>query len=339
MRLAVVASAHGYGHAARCVALADALADVSHDVVIFSAAPASVTGPRHPTVPWTVDVGLAQPHPLREDLPGTLAALDERCAPSRVDALSVRLAGFDGVVVDIAPPALEAARRARVAAVAVGNFDWAWIYAHYPPLSDWGARFRSWQAGAPAVQLWPGPPLGGFSRVVPGGLLARHIAPARPPVAGKLVLVGFGGFGMEGVADCLPVIPGVTWVITPPLPAVAREDVLWVPEAPFSALLAGADLVLTKPGYGMFGETEVAGVPVAFVPRGAFPEAPWLEAAMRARGDVEVAAVPGVDSPMRVREAVSCAVAEALDRGRRPGRHPDNAAIASAVVELLRTSA
>jgi hypothetical protein len=42
---------------------------------------------------------------------------------------------------------------------------------------------------------------------------------------------------------------------------------------------------------------------------------------------------------MRVREAVSCAVAEALDRGRRPGRHPDNAAIASAVVELLRTSA
>ncbi|MCB9761517.1 MAG: hypothetical protein H6739_16860 [Alphaproteobacteria bacterium] len=286
-RLAIVCSAHGFGHLTRQLAVAERLRALGVEPTIFTAAPRVVvegTLPGARVVPWTADVGVAQADSVTEDVPRTRALLAERCADGRIDALARALSGFERVVVDTAPPALEAARRAGVEAVAVGNFDWAWIYGRYPALADWAERFAIWQAPHRAAQLWPGPGMRGFAEVRRFGLIGRR----RPAVrlAPRAALVSFGGFGLADLDARLPRIDGLTWVLAPPMPPLERPDAVHAPpDVPYPALVAGADVVLTKPGYGIFAEAALAGTRLIWIPRGAFPEAPWLEEAMRARGD------------------------------------------------------
>lgn len=287
--MALVCSAHGFGHVGRQLALAEALLDGGAEVDLWTAAPPEVVRSDVPgagVVPWTVDVGIVQRDSRSEDVAATVARAEALADDARVDALAAALRGYDRVVVDVAPAGLEAARRARVPAVAVGNFDWPWIYAHYPVLRGLSRRLAAWQAPHPGWSLGPGPGLRGFASVRPFGWLGRR-RPARR-VAERAVLVAFGGLGLADVEAWLPRLDGVTWVLAAPMPAVDRPDVVRVEGGSFPALVAGADVVLTKPGYGLLAEAALAGTRLVWIDRGAFPEAPWLEAAMRARGDRKV---------------------------------------------------
>jgi hypothetical protein len=291
MRLAIVCSAHGFGHLGRQLSLSDFWRSQRVDATFFTAVPSETVHSWQPTasvVRWTVDVGLSQPDSLQEDLEKTLILLEERCSDARIDALSKELRAFDRVLVDIAPAGLEAARRADRKALAVGNFDWAWIYRHYPQLHSWAERFSDWQAPHPALSLWPGPGLSGFLEVQEGGLLARRSENPWPGLPGRTVLVCFGGFGLKQIDTLLPVLPGVTWVLAPPMPRLHRPDCIFVDDLAFPALIAGADAVFTKPGYGILGECLRAGTPMVWAPRGAFPEAPSLVEILRSRGDESI---------------------------------------------------
>lgn len=329
MRVALVCSAHGFGHVARQLATGAALRARGVEPTFFTAAPADVVEADLPgvsRVAWAVDVGIAQRDSLTEDVDATLARLEERCGETAIDALAAALSGYDRVLVDVAPAALEAARRAGVPALAVGNFDWAWIYRHYPALRGWADRFAAWQAPHPAIALAPGPGMRGFAQVERVGWLGRRRPPATLPGEGRRVLVCFGGFGLADVDALLPHVPGVTWVLAPPMPRLARPDARYAEDVPFPALVAGADAVLTKPGYGILVECARAGTPIAWLDRGAFPEAPSLEAAMRARGDAKAdAATP---------EAVAEAVTTVLSRARPSPVETDAAEVLAAM--LLR---
>ena len=54
------------------------------------------------------------------------------------------------------------------------------------------------------------------------------------------------------------------------------------------ALVAGADAVFTKPGYGILAEASLSATRLVWLDRGAWPEAPYLELAMWERGDIKV---------------------------------------------------
>ncbi|MFZ5481180.1 MAG: hypothetical protein ACOZNI_30760 [Myxococcota bacterium] len=297
MRIALVCTAHGFGHLTRQLAIGRELVARRASPTVFTAA--TLVEDPLPRVTWAVDVGLAQRDSLREDLDRTRVLLEERCSERAIDAIAAALAPYDVVVADTAPTALEAARRAGVRAVAVGNFDWAWIYGHYPALADWATRFAAWQAPHEGLELWPGPGLRGFRHVERVGLVARPGAGER--VAGR-VLVSFGGFGLDGLADWLPRIAGVRWLLAPPMPRIEREDCDWAEGVRFPDLVARAQVVLTKPGYGIFAECAAAGTRIVWLDRGSFPEAPFMEAAMLARGDVKVV---GRDVSTAIREALA----------------------------------
>jgi UDP:flavonoid glycosyltransferase YjiC (YdhE family) len=284
VRIAHLCSAHGFGHLTRQLAVAEELRGMGAEPVLFTAAPASVVEeylPGTAVVPWRIDVGICQPDSLTEDIPATLTALEAACSEARIDALADALRGFDRAVVDIAPVAMEAARRAGVPVIAAGNFDWPWIYRHYPALHGFADRLAAMQAPHRALFLTPGPGLFGFHDVTTLPLVGRRRPAA--PLPPRTVLVSFGGFGLDAVADVLPEIPGVTWATSPPMLDLDRPDSLHL-DAPYPALVAGADAVLTKPGYGIHAECALAGTPMVWVERGAFPEAPHLIAAMSQRG-------------------------------------------------------
>jgi len=308
VRVAVIASAHGFGHVGRQLAVVEALLLRGHAVRLYTAAPAGLLkirgdqDGRLEVVPWRVDVGLVQSDSLSHDLDATRTRWVE--AVGRIDALAEDLRGCDRALVDIAPTGLEACRRAGVPALAVGNFDWAWIYEHYAPLREFVPQMRAWQAPHRGLALNPGPGLHGFSAVrwlqdplarldVPADEGALRI-PGGPPSrsaslgSGKRVLVAFGGLGLADVEGWLPRVAGVTWVVAPPLARVDREDIAYVEGIPFVRLLAAVDAVLTKPGYGVVAEATLCGTRLCWVDRGEFPEAPYLEAVMYARGDVKV---------------------------------------------------
>lgn len=317
MRLALVASAHGFGHTTRLLSLAPRLREAGHRLSLFAPAmpfelPAGVD-----FVPWRVDVGIVQRDSVTEDLPATLPALEAVCSERRIDELARRLASFDRVIVDTAPAAMEAGRRAGVEVVALGSFDWAWIYGHYPELGAWAGRFAAWQAPHRAVEVRPGPGMHGFRRVDPFGLIGRSAPPVR--VAPRSALLCFGGFGMR--LGPLPDFGG-TWVLAPPMEPI--PGALHVRDLPFPALVAGADVLVTKPGYGVFTEAALAGTPIVWLHRPAFPEAPSLVAALEARGDEGVATLdPALLGP---------AILRALARPRPPPQPDEGAAVADALV-------
>ena len=331
-RVAVVCSAHGYGHTGRMLALAPALRAAGLEPVLFTAAPADFvmgSAPGLPVEPCRADLGLVQPDALDVDLAATVAALPAFLDDRHVDALASRLAPFAAVVADTPPAALEAARRAGVPAVAVGNFDWAWIYGHFPALRAAADRFAAWQAPHPALALTPGPGLSSFHRVTPVGLLART-APPVAPLPGA-VLVAMGGMGWADPAAHLPVLPGTTWLIPAPMPLPARPDCMRPPPLPFPALLGAVDVVLTRPGYSTLAEAMGAGARLVSVPRAGFPETPALEAAMRARGDTVLG--PALPSPAALAAAIA-----ARRLAPRPAPVAPTAAprIAAAVAALAR---
>jgi hypothetical protein len=324
MRVALVCSAHGLGHVARQLALGEALEARGAAVTIVTAAsPAFVAEslPRAAVLPWVVDVGIAQRDSLTEDLDETRRRLEGVCSDAAIDRLAAALRSFDRVVVDTAPAALEAARRAGVPVVAVGNFDWAWTYEAYPELAEWAARFRGWQAPHTGLSLSPGPGLTGFARLEHFGPLGRTaVAHSLPPGS---VLVSFGGFGLDALDALLPRVPGVTWVAAAPTRLPERPDCRVVSGVPYPALVAGADAVFTKPGYGILVEAMLSGARLVWVDRGAFPEAAHLCDAMTSRGDRRVPV--GVEDHAAFRAALGHTVRARLDEAR-PERSPASCA-------------
>lgn len=295
-RIVIVSSAHGFGHATRDAVLADTLWGRGHEVTQFTHVSPAVLGARHTVEFATTDVGFVQHHSLAENVPATMNLLEERFGDAAVDALARRFASFDLVIADIPPTAMLAAKRAGVPCVAMGNFDWGWIYREYASALDgvgvmdgganaaerlglrtWAARIGQIQREIPAISLSPGScGLAGFALTQHGGILARSARPMRVAEVG--VLVCFGGLGLEAIEAILPEVPGITWIFSPPMPKLNRRDCVYVEDVPFPALLAGAECVLTKPGYGSFAETIMAGTRAVWLERRPFPEAPLLEA-------------------------------------------------------------
>lgn len=302
-----VITAHGYGHASRQMEVIRVLLGrrPALRVAVLAAAPEALfrdylgadptLSARVTVVPFRADVGLVQRDGLTVDHEATLHALAARWGDrGRHDSESELAAALAPlrpaiVVADVPPVAFGAARRLGVPSVGVGNFDWAWIYAHYaaqnPAFAPFERLCREWQSLATAaVHLAPGPPLTGFGDVVSAAPLARRLLVDPRAVRDRLglpageraVLVSFGGFGLEDAGRRIPRVPGVTWILAPPMPDLGRADTRFVANEPYLALLAACDAVFTKPGYGIVCEATCHRTRLLYTDRLDFPEYPWL---------------------------------------------------------------
>jgi UDP:flavonoid glycosyltransferase YjiC (YdhE family) len=295
MSLVFYVSGHGLGHASRDVEVINALSARRPDLrfIVRTAAPrwlfAHTVRAAAEVQSFEADSGIAQLDSLRLDEAETSrrAAAFYGDFDRRTDAESLWLRESEATLVvgDIPPLAFAAAALAEVPSIALGNFTWDWIYRDYPAFERDAPGVidlirEAYTLATLALRL---PMHGGFepmaavTRDIP--FIARRSA--RDPDetrrllgAGRdrpLVLASFGGFGARLPYDRLAQ-SGRLAVIAPPREpphGLAYED-----------LVAAADVVVSKPGYGIISECIANDTALLYTSRGRFPEYEVMTAAM-----------------------------------------------------------
>ncbi len=312
MAIVFYISGHGFGHASRDVEIINRLATAQQEPIVLRTSVSRDLLQRTVRVPYDLregicDTGIVQSNSITHDDPATVAAaldfyasFDDRVA-AEVAALSdldVRL-----VVGDIPPLAFATAAVLGVPSIAVGNFTWDWIYETHPGfLPDGQATLElirdCYRRADLALEL-PFP--GGFEifeRVGRLPLVARHARHSRAVTRrhfglrpdARIVLLSFGGYGLP-MLDLADLDCRADWTIvttdrvTPGAEALPHVRVISEREFlngrfRYEDLVAAADVVLTKPGYGIIAECIAAGTAVVYTSRGEFREYDVLVAGM-----------------------------------------------------------
>ncbi len=308
-------SGHGFGHASRVIEVINAIGLRRPDaaVVVRTTAAkwlfdATVRVPVRYEHAET-DTGVLQKDSLQPDIPATTRAaatfyrtFDERVA---TEVTFLRECGATAVVGDIPPLAFPAARQAGIPGIAHANFTWDWIYEGYADLlrdapdvvptirrayGDVSLTLRLPMCGgfegwtAPLVDV---PFVARRSTLEPGGVRScLGIHPDR-----RLVLASFGGLGIKDL-DLSPLarLDGYTVATTGhglsttgPIPdsVVLLDDVrLYKEGIRYEDLVRAADVVVTKPGYGIIAECVANDTALLYTSRGHFVEYDVLVAEM-----------------------------------------------------------
>ena len=298
-------SGHGFGHTSRTLEVIQEVLRRRPEVtvVVKTSAPRrlferALRG-RIGLMEMTCDAGMIQNDSLSVDTAASVReakAFQEQLPElASTEASYLTESAARAVVGDIPPLAFEAADAAGVPSIAIGNFTWDWIYEGYPEESPFNlarAIRDAYQKASIALRL---PMAGGF-----GGLeaITRNIpfiarqsqrdpdevrrAIGLPPRAGDkpLVLMSFGGYGIEGLdTSSLARLKDYTFARTD-LPAIQpAPGVFYISEQQLHAsgfryqdLVRAADVVATKPGYGIISEAIANDAALLYTSRGRFVE-------------------------------------------------------------------
>ncbi|MCC7034176.1 MAG: hypothetical protein IT179_15245 [Acidobacteria bacterium] len=315
MTLACYISGHGFGHASRSIEFLNALARRAPHlriVVRTLAAPwlfARTAHPRVELVPVECDTGAVQIDSLRLDEGETVkrAARFLEDMPARIAAEARALRALDTrmVVADIPPLGIAAARAAGLPGVALGNFTWDWIYAAYPGGETLARRLGDIYAMADLalrLPLWGG--FETFPRIEDLPFIARrsHRGPLEVrrafglPADERLVLVSFGGYGVEGLdIEALSRLAGYRILITATTPFRGAtlgqtgpvgslipldEPAMFARGYRYEDIVRAVDVVVTKPGYGIIADCVANDTALVYTSRGHFAEYDVLVAGM-----------------------------------------------------------
>ena len=303
-RIVFYVSGHGFGHASRAIEVIHALIRAQPDarMVVKTAVPHRLFEPtlrgRCECVELQCDAGMVQIDSLNIDAAESVrqaVAFQQRIpALAAAEGAYLRESNACLAVGDIPALAVAAAHAAGIPSVLIGNFTWDWIYEHYRddvvPTLVRDIR-RIYRDTTLALCL---PMSGGFEgftsnlRDIP--FIARRSqrtqddvrrALGLPPRAqGKpLVLTSFGGHGIAGLNTSA--LAGLTdyTIATTDLTANPISGLLYISEKQvydsglrYEDLVRGADVVVTKPGYGIISEAIANDAALLYTSRGDFVE-------------------------------------------------------------------
>lgn len=298
--LVVDISFHGFGHLAQVTPVLKALRARLGDLqlTVRSTIPVSVLrrrlGDDLRIIRVARDVGMRMASAL-DVLPGESAQahrLFHRDWEGTVtrEAQTLETLSPDLVLANIPYLTLAAASLARIPTVAMCSLNWADIFDHYCGALRGSADIhsemvRAYQQAGAFLQPRPHMPMDDLPCRHPIGPIAEIGTRRRDEMATRLgvrpherlVLVGLGGVATRLPAELWPTQPDTRWLL-PGDWQVARSDctALEQLDMPFIDILASCDVLIAKPGYGSFTEAACHGLPVLYVPREDWPEAPYL---------------------------------------------------------------
>jgi L-arabinokinase len=303
--LVAYVSGHGFGHSVRTATVLGAVRslDPALRIAVVTAGPGwmfrDAVGDGLELRAERADVGLVQQGALVIDTAATAAACDafEREMPARVEreAAWLRAMGARVVLGDIPPLAFRAAAEAGVPGIGMSNFSWDWIYAHLarqePGLSAAAAAAAA--AYAQATNLLELPFAGDlsvFPRRTEVPLVVRRPSVTRAEARRRLglglapaALLSFGGLGLPGFEFSVLSKLRSFQFLSAPTGSAAPPNLRVVSLADLAAhgltyldLVAAADVVVTKPGYGIVTDAIACRTRMIYTERGDFPEYPVL---------------------------------------------------------------
>lgn len=303
-------SGHGYGHASRVIEVINAILTQRPEtrIGVRTAAPRwlfdlTVKG-KVTFSHLETDTGVVQVDSLTLDEADSI----RRAAAFHTDLVTraatetrvLREINAGLVVGDIPPLAFAVAHAAGLPSIAIGNFTWDWIYADYPRVrlapSLLPAIRGAYARATMALRLPMHSGFETFANVRDIPFIARHATKSREEVVKALklpadkpiVLVSFGGYGLAALdSDQLAKIKKYTLVTTTNVPlgrnrkdASERkgsyiafpEEMVYDAGIRYEDLVAAADAVVTKPGYGIVSEAIANDTALLYTSRGHFPE-------------------------------------------------------------------
>ncbi len=305
--IAYYITAHGYGHGVRSCDIIRALNRLYPDIkvqIVTVLPPGFVTNRIRSDCnvlrPRSFDIGMVQKDSIRVDVPATLDRL-ERLYGNSGDLIAREAVFLDEnaiglVVVDIPAIPLIAAAHAGIPRMAVGNFGWDWIYAHYTGRDQrWAPiveQIRSAYACADLLLRLPfSEAMRAFTRMEDIPLVASPGDPRREEIAAllgcdpgkKWILISFTSLEWDaGALERVEQMRDYEFLTVHPLQwrrrnihAIHREQV------PFQDVVASVDAVLSKPGFGILSECVVNRKPLIYADRRDFAEYMILESAVR----------------------------------------------------------
>lgn len=298
--LLVDITAHGYGHIAQTAPVLNLLAQQRPDLRITVRSHVSTDYLKQRIlhsfehIQVALDFGMAMFDAVRVDVPRSLAAYRDYhvdwAQKVAAEAEALRALQPDLLLANVPYRSLAAAKMAGIPAVAMCSLNWADIFRHYAPDDEASAcihaqMLEAYDSAAVFFKPSPSMPMSNLRNRrelacvaqvgKPQRLRARALCGASPQ--DRLVLVAMGGIDHRLTMRDWPGIPGVHWLV-PASWDVQRKDVSSIESLAmdFRDVLASCDAILTKPGYGTFAEAACAGIPVMYVPREDWPEAPYL---------------------------------------------------------------
>ena len=309
--LAVYVSGHGFGHSTRTAEVLRAVRERAPDlpIAVCTSAPAflfeGVMSPPLAVRRVECDVGLVQKDALVIDEEGTVAAWRRFMAGWRglveQEAAWLRSSSVQLVLGDIPPLAFAAAGEAGLPSVGLSNFSWDWIYGHLAPrvpaLAGAAAHCREAYGRADRLLRLPfAGDLTAFRRIEDVPLVVRKPPVGKAEARGRLglderpaVLLSFGGLGLPGLQPAaFGSLAAYQLLLTgraadgPPPANLRRLDgeALAAAGLSYPDVVGAADVVVTKPGYGIVTDCIGAGTRLVYTDRGDFPEYPVMVAEM-----------------------------------------------------------
>lgn len=301
-------SGHGFGHASRDIEVMHAIRRHAPNVrlLVRTAVPAWLfqTATRIPVdlQPLETDAGVAQIDSLTIDERETARRamrfyenFDERVA---AEASWLTATGASLVVADVPPLACAAAARANVPCVVLANFTWDWIYRGLDTFERDAAAVlpaieRAYATTTYALRL---PLHGGFApmlkvvRDIP--FIARRSTHGRSAARTALgldgtlpvVLASFGGHGLrvpyqDAARDGRFILLLTDFEAESNTGAAALPNVRCLTtramadrQLRYEDLVAAADVVVSKPGYGIVSECIANGAALLYTSRGRMAE-------------------------------------------------------------------
>jgi len=307
-------SGHGFGHSSRQIEIIRQLQQLRNDlhVVIKTPTPRwffEVAGlEKYSFKTIETDTGVVQPNSLHVDVVQSIKqcdsfhrTLEQRAARevTALEELDVRL-----IVGDIPPLAFRVGIMAAIPTVAISNFTWDWIYDNYVETASCAPRLVDIlsNAYASATMAWRFPLHAGFhtcQNIADVPLVARRSTkdPGKLrnclglPHDSSIVLFSFGRYGVSNInwsrvretsnyhfvftsGDQIDLLPNGP-IFTALNEAALRRNGLGYPD-----VLAAADIVITKPGFGMVAECAANNTAMLYTERSNFPEDSILIAGM-----------------------------------------------------------
>jgi hypothetical protein len=352
MHVIYYVTSHGYGHAVRTAAIANAFSK-NVRITFRTALPEAFFREEvyrsFSYAPAAFDCGCVQTDGLHVDIKKTLALYrtiaEKNSARLESEARWCASQNADVIVSDIVPFAFDVAQKCDVPSVAVANFTWYDIYEDYVQefteyKNDLDHIRRQYEGASLLLALEPALAMGYFRKrtaVPPTGRKGRYcraeIFKKYGFMPGKrLALVYFGPFGITGV-DFRRLENFAEWEFLSVCPidgAPSNCHLISKSDFPYQDLAASADLMVCKLGYGAVAEAMIHGTPLLYLPRGHFAEFPALDTAVRSWGG-------GYPLSYEAFTALDWrpALAAVIERGRLKPCPSDGAGLCAAAIEKL----